>query len=81
MRTGWTRVIERTQLAFGGSVLDCVLLNISNGGAHLYFKATTDVPDLATLRLDNGEVRMVRRRWQESCHAGFEFGGTSAAAA
>ncbi len=75
-RPGRLSVIKAAQLAFGGSVLDCVLLDVSPHGVRLYFPTPTEVPALATLRLKDGESRTIRRRWQTGSQAGFESAGT-----
>ncbi len=63
------------QIAFGGSVLDCVLLDASAGGARVFLKAPADVPELAVLKLPDGESRPVRCRWQNGLLAGFQVVG------
>ena len=70
-------MIKAAQLAFDGSVLNCVLLDVSPSGVRLYFPTPTEAPDLATFRLKDGESRTVQRRWQNGSQAGFEFVGTS----
>ena len=70
-----TRVFEAAQIAFGGTALDCVLLDASPGGARVFLKAPADVPDLVTLRLPGGGSRPVRCRWQVGLLAGFEVVG------
>ena len=76
-RSGRCRMFKPAQLAFGGSVFDCVLLNASPFGAQVCLRAFTEVPRLATLRLPGGECRPVQRRWQEGLHVGFESVGTA----
>jgi len=57
------------------SVLDCVLLDLSLGGAQVYLIAHAEVPDRVTLWLPGGESRAVRRCWQRGSHIGFEAVG------
>ena len=63
------------QVAFGGAVHDCVLLNASLHGAHVCLREFVEVPVLATLRLSGGACQPVRRRWQEGRRVGFETVG------
>lgn len=76
-RPGRSRMFKPAQIAFGGSVLDCVLLDVSPHGAHLHLMAPADVPCLVTLRLPHGESRPMRRCWQQGSHIGFEVVGTA----
>ena len=71
------RMFKAARIAFGGSVFDCVLLNVSPFGAHVCLRTFTEVPGLVTLTLPNGECRPVQRRWQEGLRVGFESVGTA----
>jgi hypothetical protein len=75
-RPGRSRMFKPAQIAFNGSVLDCVLLDVSPHGAQLHLMAPADVPSLVTLRLPDGESRSMRRCWQRGSHIGFEVVGT-----
>ena len=57
------------------AVLDCVLLDLSPGGAQVCLLVRADLPDLVTLWLPGGEGRRVLRRWQRGSHIGFETVG------
>ncbi len=70
-------MFKPAQIAFGGSVVDCVLLEASPEGVQLHLKAPLDVPDLVTLRFPDGESRAMRRRWQRRAHIGLEIVGTT----
>ena len=72
-----SRMFKPAQIAFGGSVHDCVLLNASPFGAHACLRAFVEVPALVTLRLPAGACQPVRRRWQEGRRVGFETVGTA----
>ena len=74
-RAAWFRWIKPAQIAFGGSVLDCALLDTSPGGARVYLPAGAEVTEIATLRLRGGESWTVRRQWQQGSQAGFEVVG------
>ena len=68
-------MFKLAQIAFGGAVHDCVLLNASPVGAHVCLRAFVEVPVLVTLRLPGGASQPVRRRWQEGRRVGFETVG------
>ena len=76
-RPGRSRMFKPAQIAFDGSVLDCVLLDVSPRGAQVHLMAPAEVPDIVTLRLPGGESRSVRRCWQRKAHIGFEVVGTA----
>ena len=57
------------------AVLDCVLLDLSPGGAQVFLMARAELPDLVTLWLPGGESRSMRRCWQRGSHIGFEAVG------
>lgn len=76
-RPGRSRMFKPAQIAFDGSVLDCVLLDVSPHGAQIHLMAPAAVPDIVTLRLPGGESRSVRRCWQRGSHIGFEVVGTA----
>jgi hypothetical protein len=70
-------MFKPAQIAFGGEIHDCVLLNASPFGAHVVLRAFTEVPALVTLKLPGGEGQPVQRRWQEGLRVGFEAVGTA----
>ncbi len=74
---GGPRTIEAARLAFGGSVLDCALLDASRGGAQVRLSEGAEVPEIATLRLAGGESWTVRRQWQRGVQVGFKVVGTN----
>ncbi len=70
-RSDRSRMVKLAQVAFGGSVLDCALLDVSRGGARVCLLAAAAVPEIATLTLRGGESWTVRRRWQQGAQVGF----------
>lgn len=76
-KPGRSRMFKPAQIAFHGSVLDCVLLDVSPHGAQVHLNASMDVPELVTLRLPGGESRPVRRAWQRGSLRGYEVVGTA----
>ena len=75
-RSAWRQATKPAQIAFGGFVLDCVLLDASRGGAQVRLLATAEVPEIATLRLPGGESWTVRRQWQRGVQVGFKVVGS-----
>ena len=76
-RPGRCRMFKPAQIAFDGSVLDCVLLDASPEGAQVHLRTPAPVPDLVTLRFPGGESRTMRRCWQMGAQIGFEVVGTA----
>ncbi len=66
------RMFKPAHVVLEDAVLDCVLLDLSPGGAQIYLLAHAELPDLVALWLPGGESRPMRRRWQKRSHIGFE---------
>ena len=75
-RSAWRRATEAAQVAFGGLVLDCALLDAPLGGVRVRLLEAAQVPEMATLRLPGGESWTVRRQWQRGAQVGFRVVGT-----
>jgi hypothetical protein len=73
--SGQRHVIRAAQIAFGGSVFDCVLLDTSPTGVRVHLLATAEAPEIATLRLGSGNAWTVQRRWQRGAEIGFKVVG------
>lgn len=78
-RDGWVprrhercTMFKHAHVVLDDAVLDCVLLDLSPGGAQVFLVSRAEVPDFVTLWLPGGEERSVRRRWQQGSHIGFE---------
>ena len=69
---GQRQTDRAAQIAFGGSVLDCTLLETSRNGARIRLSAHAEVPETATLRLHSGESWMVERCWRKGPQIGFK---------
>ena len=69
------RMFKPAHVVLEDSVLDCVLLDLSPGGAQIYLLARAELPDLVALWLPSGESRSLRHCWQRGSHIGFEFVG------
>lgn len=66
------RVLQRGKIVYrnGHSVIDCVLLDLSAGGARLKLPSWLGVPDHFELRIEAGPSHDAA-----ICHRGFEIGG------
>ena len=69
------RMFKPAHVVLEDAVLDCVLLDLSPGGAQVYLIARAELPDRVTLWLPGGESLPVLRRWQRGSHIGFEAVG------
>ncbi len=70
------RTLFRGKIIFNRrqSTLDCVVRNLSEGGALLVFPDSVPLPDLFELSIPvREESRMVRSRWRDSEHVGVAF--------
>lgn len=73
-------VLKRAQAVFDGIGLDCIVENMSNGGARIRFGTPTVLPDLLALRFNDGTSHAAERRWAHGMAAGLRFIGSGAAA-
>ena len=69
------RMFKPAHVVLDDAVLDCVLLDLSPGGAQVCLLARAELPDRATLWLPGGGSRPMRRRWQRGSRIGFEAVG------
>jgi hypothetical protein len=58
------------------STFDCVVLDLSEGGAQVDLPASISLPELVTLRTRSGEAFPARCRWTRGTRTGLEFTGT-----
>lgn len=75
------RVLKGAKLVFNGTVVDCVVLNITERGARVSMGAPMPLPAEATLHLSGGAVYRGRQRWRRGQDAGFEFADAPALSA
>ena len=68
-------MFKPAHVATDDAVHDCVLLDLSPGGAQVYLIARAELPDVVTLLLPSGESRTMLRRWQQGSHIEFEAVG------
>ena len=69
------RMFKPAHLVLTDAVLDCVLLDLSPGGAQVCLRTGAEVPTRAILRLPGGESRPMRRCWRRGLRIGFEAVG------
>ncbi len=72
------RMFKPAHVVTGDAVLDCVLLDLSPGGAQVCLMAGAELPDRVVLWLPTGESQPVRRVWQQGSLIGFEATGEAA---
>ena len=66
-------VLKGAQIVFGQTVVDCLVLNVSETGARLRTAAAVELPQLVTLRFRGGAVFPAVRRWARGSEIGFSL--------
>jgi hypothetical protein len=69
------RALKSGQLRFGGfspTVVDCLIVEMSDNGARVETGAMTKIPEILSLHVDNID-RQVRRAWAIGDQIGLEF--------
>ncbi|MBD0271799.1 MAG: PilZ domain-containing protein [Acetobacteraceae bacterium] len=79
-REGRKAFLKRAQVVFEGAGIDCIVENMSSGGARVRFGSPVALPDVLALRFHDGTSHPVRRRWGRGEVAGLEFSGEGPAA-
>jgi hypothetical protein len=74
-RLGRSRVLKSAKIIIGASsVVDCVVRNVTNGGARVDLDNTIDLPDAIDVTFDRGRtVRRARLAWRTLTAAGLQF--------
>lgn len=67
------RVLRRGRIVVAGTVLDCLVEDISPTGARVRLAIPTPVPEGVVLALIGADARPARRRWMRGTRIGFEF--------
>ena len=67
--------LKRGQIVFGGSLVDCVVENMSAAGARVRLARPTALPETFALRFHDGASHAARRRWSLGAAVGMEFEG------
>ena len=66
-------VLKAAKARFGNSVVDCLVLDVSETGVRVSTDAFIAFPDEVTLELRSGGTWQAIRRWQHGLETGFEF--------
>ena len=69
------RVLKGAQIVFKGheAVIDCVVRNLSDGGACLNVDSSIGIPDSFDLLLDHASVGNCRVTWRKATQIGVKF--------
>jgi hypothetical protein len=60
-------------LIIGSELLDCFVLNMSDTGARVSFRAPVVLPEAVTLRLDDGSTHPALCIWVRETEVGLQF--------
>lgn len=74
-REGRKAFLKRAQVVFEGAGVDCIVENMSKGGARVRFATPVVLPEVLALRFNDGTSHPARRRWAHGEAAGLEFSG------
>jgi hypothetical protein len=66
-------VLKGAQIIFGGSVIDCLVINVSESGARVRTAAMTQVPEHVILRFGGGASFAGTRRWARGLEIGLSL--------
>ena len=74
-KSSWSRALKGAKLFFGSSsMIDCVVRNFTNVGAHIEIPNTIELPEAFGLTFDGGySLRPCRIVWRTSNETGVEF--------
>jgi hypothetical protein len=72
MRTG---VLKRAKITFGRAVIDCVVLDVSPGGARVRTEVVVTIPEQVVLRFSGGSAFVAHVQWALGTELGFAFDG------
>jgi len=77
---GRKAVLKRAQVVFDNAAMDCIVENMSDGGARVRFGHPVALPEVVSLRFSDGASHPARRRWARGEVAGLQFSGAGPAA-
>ena len=77
---GRKAVLKRAQVVFDGAAIDCIVENMSSGGARVRFGNPMPLPQTLALRFHDGAAHPAVRRWAHGDVAGLQFSGGGPAA-
>jgi PilZ domain len=70
-----TGVIKRAKIVFGRSVIDCVVLDVSPGGARVRTEVVVSMPEQVVLRFSGGSAYVAQLQWALGTELGYRFDG------
>ena len=70
-------VLKSAQIIFDHSVIDCLVLDVSEAGAKVRTAAVVLIPERVTLRFRGGTIFPAVRRWTRGMEIGFSFEATA----
>jgi len=73
-------VLKRAQVVFEASSIDCIVENMSDGGARIRFGIPVVLPEVFALRFHDGTTYPCRRNWARGTVMGLGFSGPGPAA-
>jgi len=68
-----TMVIKSAKIAFGQSSFDCVVLDVSPGGARFRTHVVVPIPEIVILRFSGGSAYVARVQWARGMEFGLAF--------
>lgn len=71
-------VLKSAKIVTGQSVLNCVVLDVSERGARVRLEAMTMLPERVMLCFRGGAAFNATRRWARAQEVGLEFAGSAA---
>ena len=66
-------MLKRAKIAFGRTVIDCIVLDISPGGARVRTDVTVTIPEQVILRFSGGGAYVASVQWAMGTEFGFAF--------
>jgi hypothetical protein len=70
-------VLKSAKIVFNQSVVDCLVVSVSETGVRVRTAAMMPIPEKVTLRFAGGAVFSAERRWARGMEIGFALDGTA----
>jgi hypothetical protein len=70
-------VFKSAKIVFGQSVIDCLVVNVSEAGVRLRIAMIMPIPERVTLEFSGGAVFSAVRRWARGMELGFLLEGSA----
>lgn len=68
-------VLKTAKLVFGDSVVDCLVVDLSENGVRVRLSTVVPIPEQATVQFPGGTSYDAVRRWARGTEIGLEFTG------